>query len=314
MTRGPARGGAIAEIATPLASRRGQIYRVSRNLVGYLYLAPALVLFGLFAWYPILRGIVLAFQRADLISTPQWNGLANFTYVVQDPVFFKAWGNTFALTGLVLLIGFVLPIVLAVAINEMKHGQWYFRLAFYIPAMLPPIVIALLWKWIYDPSQGLANAMLGLLGLGPQPWLQSPDQAMISIVLILVWGGTGFTMLIFLASLQDISAEQYEAAELDGANLFQRLRYITLPNIRVITLVLLILAIIGAMQTFVEPFAISNNGGPNNATVTVVLLMYRYAFEFNNVGAASALGLILFAVLTALSAGYLWLTKRLSRV
>lgn len=300
-TRSPAR--------TQTGARSRWRRSLAHNLPAYLFLLPALLVFGTFSWYPIVRGFIISFQRIDLINPPQWVGLENFRFVLRDPLFFTAWRNTFQFTALALLLGYLVPIVLAIAVNEMRHGKAYFRLAFYLPVILPPMVAILLWKWLYDPGPGLANSLLRFFGFGPQPWLQSPRTAMTSLVIMSTWANAGGTMLLYLAALQGIPAHLYEAAEIDGANLWQRLRHITIPQIRTVMLILLVLQIIGTMQVFTEPFVMTD-GGPVNSTITVLLLLYRYAFRFQNFGAASALGLILFVVLVIFSLVYLWLTRR----
>ncbi len=290
---------------------RGSVMRgaLRHQLVALGFLLPALLLFLLFSWYPIVNGMVLSFQRVDLVRPAEWVGLANFRLLLDDPLFYRAWRNTgqFALYGL--LLGYLVPFVLAVAINEARHLQSYFRLAFYLPVVLPPIVTVFLWQWIYDPGAGLANTALGWVGIGPQPWLQSPDTAMLSLVILATWGGAGATMLIYLAALQGIPSSLYDAAEVDGASLWRRFIDITLPQMRFIMLITLILQIIGTMQVFTEPFVLTD-GGPANATLTVMLLLYRYAFQYGNYGAASALGLMLFGALVVLSLVYLWVTRR----
>lgn len=282
---------------------------LGRHLTGYLFLLPALLVFTLFSWYPIFRGLVLSFQRVDLVNPPTWIGWDNFRLLLNDPLFLVAWKNTAQYALLALLLGYLVPFVLAVAINEARHFQAYFRLAFYLPVVLPPIVSIFLWQWIYDPGPGLANTILGWFGVEPQPWLQSPDTAMVSLVILSTWSYAGGTMLIYLAALQGIPASLYDAAEVDGASLWRRFLDITLPQMRFIMLITLILQIIGTMQVFTEPFVLTD-GGPANATLTVMLLLYRYAFQYGNYGAASALGLILFVVLVALSSVYLWVTRR----
>lgn len=295
------------------AQRRPRWRRLlADNLAAYLFLLPALLVFATFSWYPIARGFVTSFQRIDLRSAPEWVGLENFRLVLNDPLFFIAWRNTLQFAGLGLLLGYLLPVVLAVAVNEMRHGRGYFRLAFYLPVILPPMVAVILWKWMYDPGPGLANSALRLFGLPPQPWLQSPRTAMLSLVILSTWANAGGTMLLYLAALQGIPAHLYDAAEIDGANVWQRLRHITLPQLRIAMLILLILQIIGTMQVFTEPYVMTD-GGPVNATLTVLVLLYRYAFRYGNFGAASALGLMLFAVLACFSLIYLWLTRRLSQ-
>jgi len=300
-------GSATGSVQTTRGSAIGGVVR--HQLVALGFLLPALLLFLLFSWYPIVNGMILSFQRVDLVRPAEWVGLSNFRLLLDDPLFYRAWRNTgqFALYGL--LLGYLVPFVLAVAINEARHLQSYFRLAFYLPVVLPPIVTVFLWQWIYDPGAGLANTALGWVGIGPQPWLQSPDTAMLSLVILATWGGAGATMLIYLAALQGIPSSLYDAAEVDGASLWRRFLDITLPQMRFIMLITLILQIIGTMQVFTEPFVLTD-GGPANATLTVMLLLYRYAFQYGNYGAASALGLMLFGALVVLSLVYLWVTRR----
>ncbi len=307
MREGVVPGSATGSVQTTRGSAIGGVVR--HQLVALGFLLPALLLFLLFSWYPIVNGMILSFQRVDLVRPAEWVGLSNFRLLLDDPLFYRAWRNTgqFALYGL--LLGYLVPFVLAVAINEARHLQSYFRLAFYLPVVLPPIVTVFLWQWIYDPGAGLANTALGWVGIGPQPWLQSPDTAMLSLVILATWGGAGATMLIYLAALQGIPSSLYDAAEVDGASLWRRFLDITLPQMRFIMLITLILQIIGTMQVFTEPFVLTD-GGPANATLTVMLLLYRYAFQYGNYGAASALGLMLFGALVVLSLVYLWVTRR----
>jgi multiple sugar transport system permease protein len=301
---------AIPAVSASSASRRRAISTVRAQLAAYAFLVPALLLFACFAWYPILRGFVISFQRIDLLNPPVWVGLDNFRLVLGDPLFWTAWRNTLQFTLLALLLGYLAPVALAIAVNELRHGRGFFRLAFYLPVILPPMVGVLLWKWFYDPGPGLANTVLRALGLPPQQWLQSPDTAMLSLVILSTWANAGGTMLLYLAALQGVPAQLYDAAEIDGASLWQRLRHITLPQLRPIMLILLVLQIIGTMQVFTEPFVMTD-GGPVNATLTLMLLLYRYAFTFQNFGAAGALGLMLFVVLAAFSLLYLRLTRAL---
>ncbi len=282
---------------------------IQRNLSGYLFLLPALLTFALFVWYPIILGFVMSFQNVDMINPPAGVGWTNYRHVVADPLFLLAWRNTLAFTGYALLFGYVVPIILALLINEMRHGKGFFRLAFYLPVMLPPIVTVFLWRWIYNPDSGLLNALLGLFHLPAGLWLETPTTALPSLVVIATWSAAGSTMLIYLAALQGVPASQYEAAEIDGANIWQRLWSITLPSIRPVMLLMLILQVIGTMQVFTEPFTITK-GGPQNATMSVLLLIYNYAFDQADFGKASALGVLLFLFLAVFAVIYLWLTRR----
>jgi multiple sugar transport system permease protein len=285
---------------------------IRRNLGAYLFLLPALLVFTFFVWYPIVLGFIVSCQSIDLINVPSWVGWENFSEVISDPLFGIAWRNTMQYTLYTLLFGYLVPIVLALAINELRQGVSYFRLAFYLPVMLPPVVSVFLWKWLYNPDSGLLNALLGLVHIAPQPWLQSPDMAMISIVIVATWAGAGGAMLIYLAALQGVPAHLYDAAEVDGANIYRKLWHITLPQIRSVMLLLFVLQIIGSMQVFTEPFAMTG-GGPVHATTTVLLLIYQYAFQDGSFGKASALGVLLFLVLMIFSLLYFWITRRVNK-
>ena len=299
-------------IQTPPASPVHPLVRFARrHTAGLLFLLPALLLFAFFVWYPIIYGFVLSFQDNSLFGgSGSWVGLGNFRRIFADPLFTVAWGNTlkYALFGL--LFGYATPVVLALAINEVRYGKAYFRLAFYLPVIIPPLVTVFLWGYMYTPDGGLLNGLLSQIGVGNQPWLQSPNSALQSLVVVTTWANAGGTMLIYLAALQSIPAELYEAAELDGAGIARRVWHVVLPQIRGVMLIMLILQIIATFQIFTEPFALTS-GGPVNSTTTIMLLIYYYAFQNADLGAASALSVILFLVLVTLSLGYFGVTRRL---
>ncbi|GCE22292.1 carbohydrate ABC transporter permease [Dictyobacter kobayashii] len=282
---------------------------LKRNSAGYLFLLPALLIFALFVWYPVVLGIVMSFQNVDMINPATWIGWDNYRTVLLDPLFKVAWINTLEFTGYALLFGYVVPIILALIINEMRHGKGFFRLAFYLPVMLPPIVTVFLWRWIYNPDGGLLNTLLNLLHLPTALWLETPGIALPALMVITTWSNAGSTMLIYLAALQGVPAALYEAAEIDGSSIWRRLWHITLPVIRPIMLLMLILQIIGTMQVFIEPFTITD-GGPQNTTISVLLLIYKYAFQQANFGAASASGVLLFLVLAIFALIYMRMTSR----
>jgi multiple sugar transport system permease protein len=282
---------------------------------GYLFLLPAILLFGLFAWYPIVNGLLLSFREIDLIRytqpgyRPDWIGLDNFERIFADNLLGIAWANTMRFAGLALLLGYLVPVILAIAVNEVRRGKSYFRLAFYIPVILPPMISILLWKYFYDPGSGIMNVLIGFFGAEPLQWIYSADTAMLSLVILWTWTSAGSTMLLYLAALQGIPVSLYESAEIEGASIRQRLFHITLPEIRGVMLILLVLQVIGTVQVFTEPFVMTD-GGPVNSTLTVMVLLYRYAFERGEIGWATALGLLIFVVLVAFSGIYLFLTRR----
>ncbi len=282
--------------------------RVADNLTAYAFMAAGIVCFGLFAWYPLVKGIELSFQQNNFVDPARWVGLDNFRRVLDDPLFVTAWKNTFEFTGLALLLGFAVPFLAAVVFNELRHLQGFFRVAVYLPVMLPPAVSILLWKYFYDPGDGLFNSLLRTVHLPTSQWIQSPRLAMASLVLVSTWMNMGSAVILYLAGLKGIPSELYEAAEIDGAGIWQRFRHITLPSMRFLLLVLLLLQVIATMQVFTEPYLLTGTTDPS--TITVMVLVYRYAFSVNqDIGLAAAMSMILFAVLAVLSAVYLWLTR-----
>jgi multiple sugar transport system permease protein len=311
----PARSAAARTLAegTRPAGRPGTPSRpLSRKLTdqarAYAFLLGGLICFALFSWYPAIRAVIISFQKYIPGSSPQWVGTRNFTQVFQDPEFAAAWRNTFYFTLIALLIGFLVPFVTALVLNEMRHAKSFFRVVVYLPVMIPPVVSALLWKWFYDPGAGLANEALRFLHLPTSNWTNGTSTALVSIVLVSTWANMGGTVLIYLAALQGIPGELYEAAELDGANILQRVRHVTIPQTRFIMLMLMLLQIIATMQVFTEPYVITG-GGPQDSTVTVLYLIYKYAFQYNNFGGACALSVMLLVLLGLFSALYLRLTR-----
>ncbi|WP_329415345.1 sugar ABC transporter permease [Streptomyces sp. NBC_00704] len=292
--------------APPPAGGRGR-RRLAEQARAYAFLLGGLICFALFSWYPAIRAVVIAFQKYTPGSAPEWVGTANFTRVLHDPEFAAAWRNTLAFTLLALLIGFAVPFALALVLNELRHARAFFRVVVYLPVMIPPVVSALLWKWFYDPGAGLANEALRFAHLPTSNWTNGADTALVSLVLVTTWANLGGTVLIYLAALQSIPGELYEAAELDGAGLWQRVRHVTIPQTRFVILMLMLLQIIATMQVFTEPFVITG-GGPEDATVTVLYLIYKYAFLYNDFGGACALSVMLLALLAVFSALYLRLT------
>jgi len=290
-------------------SRAARLRRkIQDNLLAYAFMAAGLACFAFFSWYPLVRGVILSFQQDNLVIPPYWVGLENYRVLFADSLFYTAWKNTLFFTGLALVFGFILPFFIAVLLNEFRHFSGYFRVLVYLPVMLPPIVSVLLWKYFYDPGNGLFNTLLRGVGLPESQWTQSSNTAMISLVLVSTWANLGGATLMYLAALQGVPGELYEAAELDGASIWQRLRHVTFPQLRFIMLVLLLLQIIATMQVFIEPFQLTGTSNPD--TITVMVLIFRYAFTVNqDFGLAAAMSVLLFVVLGAFSALYLWLTR-----
>ncbi|WP_405018010.1 sugar ABC transporter permease [Kitasatospora sp. NBC_00070] len=289
---------------------RDRLWRkVRQNLTAHGFLIGALLCFGFFTWYPMVREVVMSFQKTKR-GTTSWVGLDNIDQLLQDPAFWQAWRNTLLFTLLALVFGFAVPFFVAVLLNELRHAKSYLRILVYLPVMMPPVASVLLFKYFYDPDFGLFNSILHALHLPTSAWLNSPDTAMLSVVIASTWMNMGGATLIYLAALQGIPGELYEAAELDGAGLWRRVWHVTIPQTRLILSLLLLLQVVATMQVFVEPFLLTGGNGPQGSTTTVVYLVYQYAFNFNNYGAASALGLIMLLVLAGFSALYVRLSRK----
>lgn len=301
---------------TPAPSRPGRrspaTWVRGGGLSTLVFLLPLLVIFGVFSWFPIVRAVVMSLQETNLVTPPTFVGLANFQQVLADPLLGTAVRNTAYFALLALVIGYPVPLIAAVLVREVRRARGLYSALAYLPVVVPPVVAVLLWKFFYKGGpQGVFNTILGWVGLGPYPWLQDADWAMPSLVLAATWAGAGGTIIIYLAALTSVPPELYDASEVDGAGLWRKIWHVTLPQLRGVLFITLILQIIGTAQVFLEPYLFTG-GGPNNATVTVLLLIYRYAFQNSlggDYGAATALSLMLAAFLAVLSLAYFRLTR-----
>jgi multiple sugar transport system permease protein len=277
-----------------------------------VFLMPMLVIFGIFSWYPILRAFVMSVQATNLVEPATFVGIGNFRDVLQDPLLRTAVKNTAYFAFLALVFGYPIPLVAAVLMSEVRKRRGLFSALAYLPVAVPPVVAVLLWKFFYDASPtGVFNTLLGWVGLGPLPWLQSSTWAMPSLVLEATWANAGATVIIYLAALTSVPPELYDAAEVDGASIWDKVWHVTLPHLREVLLVTLILQIIGTAQVFVEPYLFTG-GGPSDSTLTILLLIYNYAFANSlggDYGSAAALSIMLALFLGLLSAVHFRLTR-----
>jgi multiple sugar transport system permease protein len=269
------------------------------------------VVFAVFAWIPIGRAVIMSFQETNLV-TSSWVGLENFRAVLADPLLPLAIRNTALFALLALVFGYPIPLIGAVLMSEVRRAKGLYPVLAYLPAVIPPVVAVLLWRFFYDPrSQGVFNTILGWFGIGPFPWLQSMTWAMPSLVLYATWAAAGATVIIYLAALIVVPPELYDSAEVDGASVWRKVIHVTAPQLRSVLLITLILQIIGTAQVFVEPYLFTG-GGPANATLTLLLLIYRYAFGQSlgaDFGKATALSLMLAIFLAVISLIYFRLTR-----
>ncbi|SEE93860.1 carbohydrate ABC transporter permease [Jiangella alba] len=298
----------------PQPSRRGTLRSwVARGgLTKIAFALPLLFIFGYFSWWPILDGVAMSVQRTNLVDPAEFVGWSNFSYVLSDPLLPKAIGNTILFAVLSLLIGFPVPLLLATFMAELRGARRLYSVLAYLPVIIPPVVAVLLWKFFYSPEPtGLFNTVLGWFGAGPFAWLNSAGTVLPAIVVEATWAYFGSTTIIYLAALTAVRRELYEAAEIDGAGIVRRTWHITLPQIRGVVLVMLLLQVINTMQVFTEPFVFTG-GGPNNASTTILLMIYEYAFIEGDYGAATALSVLLALFLGVVSAVYFAATRRLN--
>jgi len=282
----------------------------AKNVSGWLIMLPSLVLFAFFVWVPLVESVRLSMFRANGIRLISFVGFQNYVDVFQHPDFLPAMRNTFSYTLWSLAIGFLLPIVLAVIVNELRLGKSLIKTSIYIPNVVPGMAMVLLWGFIFRPGEtGILNILLGKIGFAPQVWLTNPQWTIPLIVVTLTWKGAGATTLLYIAGLQGIDSELYDAATIDGAGIFKRLRYITIPCIYNLARTLLILQIISVFQIFYEPLVMTN-GGPNNASISVMQLVYKFAFERFNYPYAAAVSVIISIILIILTLLYFKLNKQ----
>ncbi|GAA2857691.1 sugar ABC transporter permease [Actinoplanes cyaneus] len=295
--------------AAPATTRRGR--KLRDNLTGYTFLAGAILCFAVFTWYPMVRGIIMSFQRTRRGVTT-WVGWDNYTRIFADPSFWPAWKNTVYFTVLALVIGYAVPFFVAILLNELRHAKGYLRILVYLPVMLPPASALFLFKfYAYDPSDaGLFNAVLKFLHLPTSQWMQSPSATMPAMVIASTWMNMGSAVLIYLASLQNIPGELYEAAELDGAGLWRRIWNVTIPQTKLILGLLAMMQIVATMQVFVEPLILANGAGTQDSATTVAYLIYQHGFFQNDLNGAAALGVVMLGALAVFSAFYLRLTTK----
>lgn len=285
------------------------------GLTTLLFLLPLLIIFGVFSWNPIVQSVIMSFQKTNLVTPAVFVGWDNCVAVFNDPVFWLAVRNTGYFALLALLFGYPLPLVVAVLMSEVKRMKGLYSALAYLPVIIPPVVAVLLWKVFYDAGPtGVFNSILALFGIPPQPWIQSVTTAMPSLVLQATWAGAGGAIIIYLAALTSVSPELYDAAEVDGAGIWKKIWHVTLPQLRGILFITLILQIIATAQVFLQPYLFTS-GGPVNSTTTILLLIYQYAFTNSLGGAygeATALSLMLAIFLAVLSIVYFRVTARWS--
>ena len=272
-----------------------------RNAAAYVFLTPALIVIGVFFLLPIAASLVLSLTDFDIYSiasaqNARFLGLGNYSRLLHTSDFWTALGNTlyFAVVGGPLSIAASLGAALLLN-HKLVRFRSFFRTVYFAPFVTTLVAVAIVWKYLYHPQYGVLNYILGAFGVKPIDWLGNPHWAMPAIILVAVWKNFGYNMLIFIAGLQIIPQELYEAAHLDGASAWQRFRHVTLPMLAPTLVFVSVITMIGYFQLFAEPYVMTR-GGPLRATTSIVLLMYEEGFRWWRMGYAASLAFVLFAV------------------
>ncbi len=279
------------------------------DAIGWLVMLPTLALFAFYVWEPLIVNVNLSLHTAQGYTIKEYIGLENYIRVINNPTFVQALSNTVTYTLWSLVIGFLVPIILAILITETVHWRGLFRTGVYFPNIVPGLATVWIWSYFFKPGNtGVLNILLSKIGVEPQLWLTNARWTIPLIVVALTWRGAGSTALIYMANISGISADLYEASTIDGAGIFQRIRHITIPSLTGIAKTMLILQIISVFQVLYEPMVMTN-GGPNGASISLMMMMYQYAFRDFNYPAAAALSVMICIILIILSGLYMKLSK-----
>lgn len=268
---------------------------IQNKVTAWLFILPALLGTFIFILIPVVFSFSLSFTDWDLLNEIRFVGLDNYKSVFTDGLFWQMLGNTFVYAISVSVLGVIIPLILACILNSKIRGSEFYKTAYFIPFITPMIVIALVWQWIFDPNIGAVNTLLNL----HINWLYDKSYAMPVLIAVSVWKLTGYNMIIFLSGLAGINQELLEASKIDGANAFQTFKNITVPLLSSTVFFVIVITSIGSFQVF-DLIYMMTEGGPENSTMVLVYSIYKYAFEYFDVGRASAIAYVLFAIIFVL--------------
>jgi multiple sugar transport system permease protein len=292
----------LRRIAPPRGVRRGP--RAGEGRWALLFLAPTLVGLALLSAGPIIAAFGISLTSWDLLTAPDFVGLDNFFALFRDPRFLVALRNTSFYTFISVPVGMLLSLGLAIALNQALRGIALIRTGYFLPVVTSATAVGLVWAWIYSPVDGILNQFIGLFGLPAQKWVSDPFWAMPAIIVMSVWQGLGTSVIVFLAGLQAIPQEYYDAASVDGAGRWSRFRRVTLPLLTPSIFFNGILALIAAFQVFDQVYVLARPGKPTQATITLIYFIYENGFKNFKMGYAAAASWILFLIVAALSILY----------
>jgi multiple sugar transport system permease protein len=266
------------------------IFRAS-GTSGYLFSLPYLIFFLAFVAYPLTFSFILMFHRWNLVTPMHWVGLKNFVRLAEDPLFYKSLTNTVAFLAIHIPLQIVVALALALLLNQRITGRGFFRGVYFLPVVVSGVAVTILWQQLFSYDYGVINTLLQDIGIGPVPWLVSASVAMPSIALMATWKNVGIYIILFLAGLQNIPQELYEAASIDGARPLRQFFAITLPMLNPTVIVIVVLSTIGGFSLFIEPYVLTG-GGPMESTLSGMLYIYNQAFYFGHMGYAATLGFV----------------------
>jgi multiple sugar transport system permease protein len=285
------------------------------STAGWMFAAPALALIGLFFVLPVVAALALSLTDFDIyaladLGNLRFVGIGNYVGLLQNPLFWKSLGNTlyFVVVGVPLSVAMSLGAALLLH-SKLGRLKPFFRTAFFAPVVTTVVAVAVIWRYLFHTRYGLVNWGLSSIGVDAIDWLGDPQWAMPTIILFAVWKNFGYNMIIFLAGLQSIPEDLYEAARIDGANTWRQFRHVTLPMLGPVLLLVSILTMAGYFQLFAEPYVMTQ-GGPLESTKSVLYLMYEEGFKWWNLGNASAVAFLLFLLMVATTSGLLWFARR----
>jgi multiple sugar transport system permease protein len=266
-----------------------------------LMIMPALLGTIIFILLPVIGSFFISLTRWNLISPPDFVGLDNYVTLLGDSLFYHVLLTTFVYAIAVVIFSILIPMVLAVALNEKIKGLVAYRTAYFLPVITPMVVAAIVWSWIFDPNNGILNHFLSTAGVSEPPlWLFDSQWALIAIIIVSVWKNIGYNMVIFLAGLQGIPDSLYEAADIDGATGIRKFLYVTIPMLTPTIFFVLVMTTISAFQVF-DLIYLMTDGGPENSTMVIVYWLFKNAFEFFKLGYASAIAYVLFLIILVLT-------------
>ncbi len=273
--------------------------KLNRTLTPYVFLFPALLILAVSSFWPVLQAIYLSFTDYDIIGAPSFIGLKNYEQLWKDQLFWKVLFNTLIYMVVAVPSLVVLPLFLAILVNQKLRGIQFFRAAYYVPVIVSVVVAGIAWKWIYAEN-GLLNYFTSIFSAVKIPWLTNSSTAIFAIIAVTIWKGLGYYMVIYLAGLQTIPQDLYEAAAIDGSDGWRKHIDITIPMLKPYIVLVTVISAIAAMKVFEEVYVMSR-GGPANSSKTVVYYLYEKGFSSLEMGYASAIGVVLFLLVFGLS-------------